>query len=332
MDQRSKVMILDSYQQWFLQGKYADQSVTLKACAGLNGMRMGGQMLTVVLATPDASLALDPECLSSLSEVELEELLEDMRLECARFGTVKSVKVVRHNDCHTNQETGNCLENPSSASDRQDLKCRDNTMKTETSGEHVDCNSEEISRSEAQNNDKEAAEVDKAVEELTCKGISTTLERPICEDNSTVLEEPCDDNHNGISQEQPEGFMSNDQMECCDDNVDDDTIQTRDAEVEIKLVEAEKLKSLEADEQLQEGLAEMNFSEKIDLGTLEKGENGECVFAFEDVFEAGSILVEYRRIEAACMAAHSLHGRLFDDRMVMVGYIDYNIYKARFPK
>ncbi|XP_057471391.1 uncharacterized protein LOC130760189 isoform X2 [Actinidia eriantha] len=374
--------------------EYADQSVTLKACAGLNGMRMGGQMLTVVLATPDASLAenignspfygipehakpllqkptqvlklknvLDPECLSSLSEVELEELLEDMRLECARFGTVKSVKVVRHNDCHTNQETGNCLENPSSASDRQELKCRDNTMKTETSGEHVDCNSEEISRSEAQNNDKEAAEVDKAVEgdglsddkrthnrieyemcdpasinsivaleELTCKGISTTLERPICEDNSTVLEEPCDDNHNGISQEQPEGFMSNDQMECCDDKVDDDTIQTRDAEVEIKLVEAEKLKSLEADEQLQEALAEMNFSEKIDLGTLEKGENGECVFAFEDVFEAGSILVEYRRIEAACMAAHSLHGRLFDNRMVVVGYIDYNIYKVRFPK
>ncbi|XP_057459704.1 uncharacterized protein LOC130750234 isoform X2 [Actinidia eriantha] len=359
--------------------EYADQSVTLKACAGLNGMTMGGQMLTVILATPDASLAenignspfygipehaksllqkpthvlmlknvLDPEGLSSLSEVELEELLED-----TRYGTVKSVKVVKHSICHhRNQETGNFLENPSSARDGQDLKCKDNTTKTETSKEHVDCDSEEFSRSETPNNAKEAAEVDKAVEgdgisddKLTYNRVEyetcdpatidnkVAVEKPTSEDNSMVLEEPtCDDNHNAISLELPEGFMSNDQMECCDGKVDDDTNQTRDAEMETKLVEEEKLKSPEANEQQQEALAEMNFSERIDLGTLEKGENGECVFAFEDVFEPGSVLVEFRRIEAACMAAHCLHGRLFDNRMVTVGYVDYNIYKARFPK
>ncbi|PSR97978.1 Splicing factor U2AF like [Actinidia chinensis var. chinensis] len=357
--------------------EYADQSVTLKACAGLNGMTMGGQMLTVILATPDASLAenignspfygipehakpllqkpthvlmlknvLDAEGLSSLSEVELEELLEDTRFECARYGTVKSVKVVKHSDCHhRNQETGNFLENPSSARDGQDLKCKDNTMKTETSKEHVDCDSEEFSRSETPNNAKEAAEVDKAVEDkltynrveyVSCDPATidkVAVEKPTSEDNSIVLEEPtCDVNNNAISLELPEGFMSNDQMECCDDKVDDDTNQTRDAEMETKLVEEEKLKSPEANEQLQEALAEMNFSERIDLGILEKGENGEWVFAFEDVFEPGSVLVEFRRIEAACMAAHCLHGRLFDNRMVMVGYVDYNIYKSRFPK
>ncbi|GMP77549.1 hypothetical protein CsSME_00033796 [Camellia sinensis var. sinensis] len=37
--------------------EYVDQSVTIKACTGLNGMRLGGKMLTVVLATPDASSA-----------------------------------------------------------------------------------------------------------------------------------------------------------------------------------------------------------------------------------------------------------------------------------
>ena len=35
--------------------QYADQAVTVKACAGLNGMKLGGQLLTVTQATPDAS-------------------------------------------------------------------------------------------------------------------------------------------------------------------------------------------------------------------------------------------------------------------------------------
>lgn len=34
--------------------QYVDQSVTLKACAGLNGMKLGGQVLTVVQAIPNA--------------------------------------------------------------------------------------------------------------------------------------------------------------------------------------------------------------------------------------------------------------------------------------
>lgn len=33
--------------------QYVDHSVTSKACAGLNGMRLGGQVLTAVLATPE---------------------------------------------------------------------------------------------------------------------------------------------------------------------------------------------------------------------------------------------------------------------------------------
>lgn len=32
-----------------------DHSVTIKACAGLNGMKLGGEVLTVVQAMPDAS-------------------------------------------------------------------------------------------------------------------------------------------------------------------------------------------------------------------------------------------------------------------------------------
>ncbi|KAK4405914.1 hypothetical protein Sango_0597900 [Sesamum angolense] len=36
--------------------EYADHSVTSKACAGLNGMRLGGKVVTAVFATPEAEL------------------------------------------------------------------------------------------------------------------------------------------------------------------------------------------------------------------------------------------------------------------------------------
>lgn len=50
------------------------------------------------------------------------------------------------------------------------------------------------------------------------------------------------------------------------------------------------------------------------------------------IFEPGCVFVEYRRAEASCMAAHSLHRRLFDDRIVAVEYIPLNLYRARFSK
>lgn len=51
-----------------------------------------------------------------------------------------------------------------------------------------------------------------------------------------------------------------------------------------------------------------------------------------DVFEPGCVLVEFRRTEASCIAAHCLHGRLFDDHVVTVAYVDLESYRNRFPK
>ncbi|KAL6587530.1 hypothetical protein OROMI_000508 [Orobanche minor] len=48
------------------------------------------------------------------------------------------------------------------------------------------------------------------------------------------------------------------------------------------------------------------------------------------MFEPGSAFVEYRRPEAACMAAHCLHGRIFDGRVVTVGYVGKDLYQMRF--
>ncbi|CAA0817423.1 RNA-binding (RRM/RBD/RNP motifs) family protein [Striga hermonthica] len=105
--------------------EYVDHSVTSKACAGLNGMKLGGRVVSAVFATPETNMEnigklpfygipehakplleeptavlklknlLDLEGLSSLSESDLEDILEDIRLECSRFGTVKSINVAK---------------------------------------------------------------------------------------------------------------------------------------------------------------------------------------------------------------------------------------------
>ncbi|KAM3316345.1 hypothetical protein ACQJBY_034454 [Aegilops geniculata] len=99
--------------------EYIDHSITNKACAGLNGMKLGGCILTAVqvrneaspfYGIPDSAKALleeptnvlqlknviDQEEFLALSKPELEEILEDVRMECARFGAVKSINIVEY--------------------------------------------------------------------------------------------------------------------------------------------------------------------------------------------------------------------------------------------
>uniref|UniRef100_A0A453J441 RRM domain-containing protein n=1 Tax=Aegilops tauschii subsp. strangulata TaxID=200361 RepID=A0A453J441_AEGTS len=87
--------------------EYIDHSITNKACAGLNGMKLGGCILTAVqvrneaspfYGIPDSAKALLEEPTNvlqlknvfaqeeflALSKPELEEILEDVRMECAR--------------------------------------------------------------------------------------------------------------------------------------------------------------------------------------------------------------------------------------------------------
>lgn len=57
--------------------QYVDKSVTPKACAGLNGMKLGGQVLTVVQAIPDASPSMVHCHLSFLLFIYFSEKLGD---------------------------------------------------------------------------------------------------------------------------------------------------------------------------------------------------------------------------------------------------------------
>lgn len=52
----------------------------------------------------------------------------------------------------------------------------------------------------------------------------------------------------------------------------------------------------------------------------------------EDIFVAGSVLVEFVRKEAACMAAHELHGELFGGRVMEAGFAPLELFLERFSK
>ncbi|XP_059632321.1 splicing factor U2af large subunit B [Cornus florida] len=337
--------------------EYVDQSVTLKACAGLNGMKLGGQLLTVVQAIPGAASVenyesqpfygipehakpllekptqvlklrnvLSPEGFSSLSEPELEEILEDIRVECARFGTVKSVNVVKRSNCGSTQETCKVTDNTDSAI--EDLECDDTHTEIV---EGMDCVSGKISRSEPSICAK-SEEVDRAEEDnVICDGkyVDNLIKEEICEpapvDSHVVAENPiCQENSNAISPEVPNLFKSSvDQLECHDDKVE--IIQAADLEMNRAVVK-EELKSEEVNGKLEAAFSELDCGERIEVESMEH------VSDLGDVLEPGCVLVEYRRTEATCMAAHCLHGRLFDDRIVSVEYVAYDIYRARFPK
>lgn len=70
------------------------------------------------------------------------------------------------------------------------------------------------------------------------------------------------------------------------------------------------------------------------VGGLEASEKdeGKQKVKHDEVFEHGSVFVEYVRSEASCIAAHSLHGRLYGEQCVMVNYIPHDLYMSRFRK
>ncbi|XAR62679.1 hypothetical protein NMG60_11017527 [Bertholletia excelsa] len=345
--------------------EYVDQSVTHKACAGLNGMRLGGQMLTVVLATPDSSSiensgnspfygipdharpllerptevlklknVLDLEGLSSLSELELEEILEDIRIECARFGSVKSVNIIKHSD----PSMENCNIMDDTASIGQVLDCSEN-MRTENYNECNNQDAQEISSSQLFNNVDKYKRVDKAVEGEGVSGIKLTvdlIEDKMCQiaplDGKVALEDPHNDNSSSAISLEPNGQQNlKDKAECHTSDRVDDLMQTN-GQMEDESAAQQNIESEETNGKPREALGETYCIARVEMDTSERSQNIEHILNLENVFEPGCILVEYRRAEASSVAAHCLHGRLFDDRIVTVEYVPCDIYKAKFPK
>ncbi|KAI3676839.1 hypothetical protein L1987_86453 [Smallanthus sonchifolius] len=308
--------------------EYADQSVTVKACVGLNGMKLGGQVLTVTQATPDASLAgnhgnrsfygtpvhaqpllekptqvlklnnvLDPHSLPSLSESELEEILEDIRLECVRFGLVKSINIIKQTNMPTSSEIGQVTKEANSMVDEVTKEA--NFMAEDVTNE-VNSIADELTK-----------EANSMVDKVTESSCSDEPHQPVGENNSHNEPERVN-GAGGIVGNKHEDKTGKD--ETCDDDITmvDRVVENQNLENNLKPTDDNETETK---------------SSKVESHDTKKS-----ISDLINIFEVGCVLVEYKRTEASSMAAHCLHGRVFDGRSVSVEYVAYDDYCTRFHK
>ncbi|CAL0328100.1 unnamed protein product [Lupinus luteus] len=345
--------------------EYVDHSVTIKACAGLNGMKLAGKVLTVVQAMPDASplenggnspsygipehakpLLRKPtqvlkikdvftvESLSSLSDMAIEEILKDVRSECARFGTIKSLNVVKHSSDKTKLEESEAVNDVDYEEPSQDtVHVIDNT-KSSFSENATDPKSKQESGVEfhyekeveedkfdadcvSVNADKHA---DGGFDSKSCQGEQLKSDTTV-EDKgnkfipSSIIEE-CPDHPDipQVGQELHDIKMANDIS----------------VDIENKTV-GDDMNLNSTVGAFREGCSECNASSGTELVGPSKDTDEEDDIS-DHIFEKSSVLVEFGRTEACCLAAHSLHGRFFDGRRVTVEYVALNLYKGRFTE
>ncbi|KAK1395359.1 splicing factor U2af large subunit B [Heracleum sosnowskyi] len=373
--------------------EYVDQSMTKKACAGLNGMKLGGKVLTVVQAMQNASLiandenspsyeiplhakplleepahvlklknVIDSQYLSLISESELEEMLEDIRLECARFGTVVSVNVVKTQNPIIAPET-NGVGDFVSAVDEADLEYDDSKTRTEVQPDSVHHDLGELGSAEpsSSHNFEETVDADVHIssdDQINMLEQSSRVSKP--EDGAEAMETSsmADDKlldnlekdqvhqpmqgdegatvveHSASQEDSNISIKISNQFDICVDNKEIPDDSFKDNSLEVPQVENrnsfEQEKHGKENSMLDGASSDLDHNVSKELDGTENGKKEE--FDQGNVFEPGCVLVEFRRTEASCMAAHCLHGRLFDDHVVTVNYVDLDSYRNRFPK
>ncbi|KAF8015823.1 hypothetical protein BT93_H1385 [Corymbia citriodora subsp. variegata] len=345
---------------------YVDQSVTLKACAGLNGIKLGGQVLTAVQAVPDPESmgnsenqsrcaipdharpllekptevlklknVFAPEGFLSLSELEVDEILEDVRLECARFGTIKSVNVVKH-------DTGPCpstISEPCVVPDDAGQRMEKDANRIETS-EEVACQEPRVVNE---------IEIPSDANQLKEDGVPATHSNDTNENNladdaadndSSQMAPPdaqveCSDltserTTDMPTSENPEQLNSVNGDSDNQDNEDADVAQMEENRLEKKSLVEEELLPEESNWSMRETLEVPKGNMNMESDTIQNSDAKGDDLMIEQVFEPGCVLVEFKRAECSGVAAHSLHGRLFDERTVMVEYVSLDLYRRKF--
>ncbi|XP_057858764.2 uncharacterized protein LOC131067664 isoform X2 [Cryptomeria japonica] len=334
--------------------EYVDQSVTLKACAGLNGMRLGDGIITVVQATPDASVeveclpnygipdhakvlmqkptrivklknVLTKEELQQLSEEEIEEISEDVRLECTRFGAVKSVNIVRCNS------QGDHIKNIQTEKNGNLQSCLPDTSNTENQSESL--KDQEINAVEGiKKNGKELKDVDLGVK-YTCLEENESGEQQMA--NKMDVTDTTNNNAIDISSVPAQEMQEHSKAA-------EDHEMSSPAEVPENTVTPQSVHALELGESLgpeimvQVGRDETESCldpDNVHHQMTVAAETDESESSRDSEFlEVGSVLVEFSREEASCLAAHTLNGRLYGTRKVIASYIPNIVYQQRFPR
>ncbi|ONK70791.1 uncharacterized protein A4U43_C04F1570 [Asparagus officinalis] len=327
--------------------EYEDHSITQKACAGLNGMKLGGHVLTAIQAFPDyhgseedaenlpsydvplhakplladptrvlqLKNVVNPEEFLSLSDSELEEIVEDIRLECARFGTVKSINVVKFNS--------------RSKDDTQDSERREPLAATDQSRSPT---------KSCKNGDLDAAALDRAEGLQDASNINAENET---NDDGNPEEDDIEKRNN--DDEKPVEYKMKETVNL--GSTDGDTSQLEvpsNLDKDINITEENTAKS-EAHTS-SEGIEQSPVGTAIPMDTtdlensaadedeVENGDDSNHQSHNVELLEPGYVLVEFLRKEAACAAAHCLHGRYYGEHIVSAGYFSHDLYITRFSR
>ncbi|CAL4912476.1 unnamed protein product [Urochloa decumbens] len=349
--------------------EYADRSITSKACAGLNGMKLGGCVLTAVhvfpnppaeaaneaspfYGIPDNAKSLleeptkvlqlkdvfDQEEYVLLSKSELEETLEDVRVECARFGAVKSVSVVEYAAGNDNAAHPVELEDRPAKIECPEFDDTENVAKAGS-----ECSAQNQSIDILNHSDTTGTEdIDVIPESQDQKDKHIPSNTALCES-----EAPGPDGQTDIYDTQTRASFPTLQHSEIDhaEAAADENEHTEAAEAAITTMDDDAVEKSHQDPRTSEIC---NPAEPVDevekLGRVceqsaddvieDRAEKIPAVEASDTVFvfEPGSVLVEFMRKEAACMAAHSLHGRRFGNRTVSAGYAPYDLYLQKYPR
>ncbi|KAF8050170.1 hypothetical protein N665_2033s0008 [Sinapis alba] len=329
--------------------EYTDGSVTPKACAGLNGMKLGGSVITAVCALPDASSVaatenppfygipehakpllgkpkhilklknlVDPEDLPSLSEPEMKEILEDVRLECARFGVIKSINIVEHESKDISGSYTDASLNPESKEMNVSViqEKEEVSKKVDDTADNVD--NGDVVRSESSTGDY------KLCEPCSVTAFETTTQAN--EDHESTEQGNCEKLVGESEAEIPQEEVGTTRAQ--DDAEIPQEVGSARAQDEA-VIPQEKVGSARAQDE-PENPQEVGSARAVKT-RWDSGDKMEEEQDPKDVFEPGCILIEYGRPEATRAAAHSLHGRLYDNRIVKAEYVSKDLYKIRFP-
>ncbi|XP_009132932.1 titin homolog isoform X2 [Brassica rapa] len=330
--------------------EYIDGSVTPKACAGLNGMKLGGSVITAVCALPDSSSVasdenppfygipehakpllrkpkhilklknlVDPEDLPSLSVPEMKEILEDVRLECARFGVIKSINIVKHESKDISGSNTDASLNPES----KEMNVSVIQEKDEIS-EKVDDTADNVDSGEVVRSDSSMG-ADKLREPCSVTALETISQANEDHDSTEQgnSEKLVGESEAAIPQEEVGSARAQDDAEIPQEEVGSGRAQD---EPEIPQEEIGSARAQDEPENPQEVGPARAVKTRWDSGDKIEEEQDP-----EEVFEPGCIFIEYGRPEATRVAAHSLHGRLYDNKIVKAEYVSKELYKIRFP-
>ncbi|KAE8688401.1 hypothetical protein F3Y22_tig00110987pilonHSYRG00283 [Hibiscus syriacus] len=332
---------------------YVDQSVTHKACAGLNGLKLGGQVITAVEAVKGFSLG-NGEDQNSCIVPELARSLLQKPTQVVKLKNVHANGIItngENNDDNT-RETGNV----------QNVVDDEINVETKTTKEAADGNSGgtagitfpcatpevvagySISAAGAQLDTEMAAE-DPTLEILV-NTTSQDVPNPIhiSKEESNYHSDKYGDNNfksETANLDEISGAEENanlDEISGAEENANPEEINRKLPEGHTKVAiedPAFKNKNLlpredshleEGDGRLPEAIHGSADSARTELDGFEKDEKNKDD-KLKQIFEPGCVFVEYGGTEASCTAAHSIHGRLFDNRLLTVEYIDPNLYR-----